>query len=125
MHAGEMIADLVDHFLGGGTANVGLRAGAETFGDLHAHLHDALGLRHGERLGVGIGHDKINALQAGGDHVVDGIAARAADPEHGDAGLSSRISGMFRLIAMVASSSLRGRYRCPAPTGPPPAVVME
>jgi hypothetical protein len=29
------------------------------------------------------------------------------------------------LIAMVASSSLRGRYQRPAPAGPPPAVVME
>ena len=43
---GEMIADLVDHLLGGGAADFGLRAGAETLGDLHAHLDDALGLRH-------------------------------------------------------------------------------
>ena len=82
-----MIADLVDHFFRGGAADFGLRSGAETFGHLHAHLHDALGLRHRERLGVGIGDDEIDALQAGGDHIVDGVAARAADTEHGDAGL--------------------------------------
>ena len=65
VRAGEMIANFVDHFFGGGAADIGLRAGAETFGHLHAHLDDALGLRHGERLGVGIGDDEIDALQAG------------------------------------------------------------
>ncbi len=39
-------------------------------------------------------------------------------------GLSSRISGIFRLIVMVASSSLRGRLQRPAPAGPPPAAVI-
>ena len=59
----QMIADLVDHLLGGRAPDLGLRAGAETFGDLHAHLDDALGLRHGERLRVGIGDDEVDALQ--------------------------------------------------------------
>ncbi len=63
VRAREMIADLVDHFLGGGAPDFGLRAGAETFGDLHAHLDDALGLRHGQRLGIGIGDDEVDALQ--------------------------------------------------------------
>src|SRR3984885_9385399 len=39
-------------------------------------------------------------------------------------GLSSRISGMFRLMVMIASSSLRRRLQRPAPAGPPPAVVI-
>ena len=84
MRAVQVIADLVDHLFGRGAADFRLRAGAETFGDLHAHLHDALGLRHGQRLGVGIGDDEVDALQPGRDHVVDGIAAGAADTEHGD-----------------------------------------
>ena len=46
VRAGEMIADLVDHLFGGGAADFGLRAGAETLGHLRAHLDDALGLRH-------------------------------------------------------------------------------
>ena len=46
VRAGEVIADLVDHFLGRGAADVGLRAGAEALGHLHAHLDDAFGLRH-------------------------------------------------------------------------------
>ena len=63
VRAVQMIADLVDHLLGGGAADIGLRAGAEPFGDLHAHLDDALGLGHGERLGVGVGDDEVDALQ--------------------------------------------------------------
>ena len=90
VRAGEMIADLVDHLLGGGAADLGLRAGAETLGHLHAHLDDALGLRHGQRLRVGVGDDEVDALQAGRDHVVDGVAAGAADAEHGDAAASAR-----------------------------------
>ena len=82
--AGEMIADFVDDFLRGGGADIGLRTGAEALGDLGAHLHDALRLRHRERLRVGVGDDEIDPLQPGGDHVVDGVAAGAADAEHGD-----------------------------------------
>ncbi len=82
--AGEMIAEFVDDFLGGGRADIRLRSGAEALGDLGAHLHDALRLRHGERLRVGVGDDEIHALQPGGDHVVDGVAAGAAYAEHGN-----------------------------------------
>src|SRR6202041_2520895 len=85
--AGEVIADLVDDFLGRGRADIGLRTGAEALRDLGTHLHDALRLGHGERLRVGIGDDEIDTLQSGGDHVVDGIAARAADAEYGNPGL--------------------------------------
>ena len=65
VRAGEMVADLVDHLLGGGAPDLRLRAGAETFGHLHAHLDDALGLRHRQRLRVGIGDDEVDALQPG------------------------------------------------------------
>ena len=41
-------------------------------------------LRHGQRLRVGVGDDEVDALQPGRDHVVDGVAAGAADTEHGD-----------------------------------------
>ena len=41
----------------------------------------------GERLGVGVGDDELAADQAELDHVVDGVAAGAADAEHGDPGL--------------------------------------
>jgi hypothetical protein len=37
------------------------------------------------RISIGVGDDKIDAPQASRDHVVDGVAAGAADAEHGDA----------------------------------------
>ncbi len=80
----QMVADLVDHLLRGGAPDLRLGAGAETFGHRHAHLDDTLGLRHGERLRVGIRDDEVDTLQAARDHVVDGVAAGAARPEHGD-----------------------------------------
>ena len=97
VRAGEMIANLVDHFLCGGAADVGLRAGAKALGDLHTHLDDALGLRYGERLCIGIRHDEIDALETGADHVVDGIAAGPADSEHGDARLQLTDVGNFQI----------------------------
>ena len=59
VRAHEIFADLLHHLLGSGAADLGLRAGAEPLGDLHAHLHDAFRLRRGERLGVGIGDDEV------------------------------------------------------------------
>jgi len=79
--AGQMIADRIDCLFGCGAPHFGLRAGTKASGHLGAHLDDALGLRHGERLCVGIGDDEVDPLQPGRDHVVDGIAAGAADPQ--------------------------------------------
>ena len=84
VRAGEMVADFVDHLLGGGAPDIGLRAGAEALGHLHAHLDDALGLRHGQRLGIGVGDDEVDPLKPGRDHVVDGVAASPTDAEHGE-----------------------------------------
>ena len=83
VRAGQMVADLVDHLLGGSAPDVGLRTRAETFGDLHAHLDDALGLRRGQRLGIGVGDDEVDPLKPGRDHVVDGVSAGSADAEYG------------------------------------------
>ena len=44
--AGQVIANFVDHLFGGGAADLGLGAGAETFGHRHPHLNDAFGPRH-------------------------------------------------------------------------------
>jgi hypothetical protein len=84
MGAGQVVADLVEHLLGGGAADVGLRAGAETSCHRHAHLDDTFGPRRGQGLGIRVGHDEIDALEPGIDHVVDGVAARAADAENGN-----------------------------------------
>ena len=84
VRARQMIADFVNDFLRRCRADVRLRTSTETLRNLRAHLNDALGLRHCQCLGVGIGDDKVDTLQSGRDHVVDGIAARATDTEHGD-----------------------------------------
>ena len=119
VRAGEVVADLVDHLLGGGAPDLGLRAGAEPFGHLHAHLDDALGLRHGERLGVGVGDDEIDALEPGGDHVVDRVAAGAADAEHGDPRLQLTDVGNFQIdghgcLFCHARARLPVRHRPPS-----------
>ena len=97
MRAREMIADFLDHLLGRGAADFGLRAGAEALGHLQAHLDDALGAGDDQRLGVGIGDDEIDADETGDDHVVDGVAARAADAAHHDAWLEFPQFGSFKI----------------------------
>jgi hypothetical protein len=82
--AGQVVADLVEHLLGGGTANVGLRTRAETSGRRHAHLDDTFGPRRGQGLGICVGYDEIDALKPGIDHVVYGVTTRAADTENGN-----------------------------------------
>ena len=87
VRAGDRGADLLDGFLGRGLADLGLGAGAEAFGEVDAELNAVLGARGGERLRVGVGDDELDAVEAGRDHVVDGIAAGAADADDGDARL--------------------------------------
>src|SRR5262249_52369869 len=85
--AGEVIADLVDYLFSGRAADIGLRARAETSGRHHAHLDNVLGPHHGQRLGISVGDDKFDAFQPSIDHVVDSVAARAADTKNGDSRL--------------------------------------
>jgi hypothetical protein len=83
---GQVVADLVDHLLGGGTADIRLRTRAEPFGCRYAHLDDSFGPRLAESLGIRVGDDKVDPLEPGVDHVVDGVSARPADAENGDPG---------------------------------------
>src|SRR5947209_12314277 len=53
-------------------------------GDYESTVLPALGISIGVRLSVRVVADEVDALQSGADHVVDGIAAGAADAEHGD-----------------------------------------
>ena len=52
-----------------------------------AELDAPVGLGEGQLLRVGVGDDELDALQPGLDHVVDGVAAGAADAEDDDARL--------------------------------------
>ena len=83
----EMLEDLVDRFLGGGAAHVGMRPGAESLGDVDAHLDTPFrqGLRQG--LGVGVGDHEFDAFEMGRDHIVDRVAARPANADNGYARL--------------------------------------
>jgi hypothetical protein len=62
-------------------------AGAETLGDVATELQLALGRGLSKRLGVRVGDHELDAFELALDHVVDGIAAGAADTDDGDAGL--------------------------------------
>ena len=104
------------HFFGGRAADFRLRAGAEALGHLRAELDQPLGLRHGQRLGVGVGDDELDAAQAGGDHVVDGVAAAAADAEHGDAGLQF---GDVRLLQIDRHCLSSFAFPAASPPRPP------
>src|SRR5262249_8717461 len=84
MRTVEGIDDLVDAFLRRSPADFRLRTCAEPLGHIHTELDDPLRLRHRERLGIRIGDDEIDALEARGDHVVDRVAAAAANTEYGD-----------------------------------------
>jgi len=83
-----------------------------------------------KRLRIGIGNDEFHALKALGDHVVDGVAAGAPDPEDGDArpkflglarfhqiechcpvrlpvwGPVAQITGTLNLVAMIAAHAI-------------------
>ena len=84
MGAVERLLDLVDRLFGRGLADLGPRARAEALGDPEAELDLAVGEAVVERLGVGVGDDEIDALHVRLDHVGDGVAAGAADPDHAD-----------------------------------------
>ena len=84
--AGEPLDDLLDQLLGRGGADLGPGAGAEALGDAGAELELVAGLALLQRLGVGVRHDELAALELLVDHVVDRVAAGAADADHGDPG---------------------------------------
>ena len=86
VHAIQRALDLGNGLFRSGAANLGTRPGAETLGDVGPELDAVFGDGVVERLGIGVGNDEIDALDLGMDHVGDGIATRAADADHGDAG---------------------------------------
>ncbi len=86
----EVLGDLGARFLSSGHADLGVGARAQAHGDADTQLDAGVGARELQLLRVGVGDDELNAFQARLDHVVDGIAARAADTEDDDAGLQFR-----------------------------------
>ena len=97
VRAGQLFHDLGHGFLGAGAADFRLGARAQAFGGGGAELDAALAPGLGQGLGIGVGDDEVDAFQPRLDHVVDGIAAGAADTQHGDAGTQFPGFGCFEV----------------------------
>ena len=78
----------------GFAADFGIRARAETFGELRAELQFHGRLREFQRLQVRVGGDELDAFDFGADHAVDGVASAAAHTDHFNlrAGCSSSLN---------------------------------
>ena len=59
-------------------------AGAQSHCGFQAELNFAAGFGMGKGLCIGVGDDEVNALQILINHVIDGIAAAAADSDDGN-----------------------------------------
>ena len=90
---GKLVDDLFNGFLCGGGPDRSFRPGTQTFGHFHAQLDAVLGPALLQGLRVRVGHDEIDAIQRLVDHVVDRVATRAPDTEHGDARFQFFLSG--------------------------------
>ncbi len=71
--------------------------GAEAFGQLAAHLDTAIAFAGRQRLRVGIGHNKVNTLKTGGNHVIDRIATGSANADNHNAGFKLPFRGDCKL----------------------------
>ena len=74
-----------DALFGGSAPDVWLRAGTKSLRNRRAKLDLAAGKRMRKRLSIGVRNEEINPVKVGIDHVVDGIAAGAANTDNGDA----------------------------------------
>jgi hypothetical protein len=75
------VLDLVVRLLGGAPADVRVGAGAETLREVAADVDLQLCIRHLQLLQVGVDGDELHLVDAGVDHPVDGVQARAADTD--------------------------------------------
>ena len=82
----QHLFDLLAVLLGGLAADLGVGAGAEPTRELAAEVELHVGVAHEQRLRVGVDRDELDALQAGVDHAVDGVAAAPADADDLDHG---------------------------------------
>ena len=80
----DLAQDIVERLLGGGAPHVGPGARAEALGSAASELDAVLAERQLDRLGVGVGDQEVDSFDVRLDHVVDGVAAGATHPDHGD-----------------------------------------
>src|ERR1019366_2027063 len=88
----EGFDDLVGIFERSFAADFRIRACAQTIRQFHAELQLHGGVRHAQRLQVGVGDDEFNALDAGIDHAVDRVAAASTYADDFDLGV---VAGLF------------------------------
>ena len=80
----ERLLQLVARLRRGGEPDGRIGTGAETAGRLRADVDLDVGVRHQERLCVGVDGDELDAGEAGLDHAVDGIGTAAAHADNLD-----------------------------------------
>ncbi len=81
----ERSFDFGNGLLGGGFTHFGPRTCPKAAGDFGTKLDAAFGWRGAQRLRISIGDDEFDAFDLSLDHVGDGVAARAANPDNRDA----------------------------------------
>ncbi len=103
-HVGTLdrFLDLLARLLGGLLAEIRVHAGSEAAGEGLADVYLLLRLRFVEILRVGVDRDEVHALDVRLDHVIDSVAARAADADHPDAG--ERFDLCLHLLAHSADT---------------------
>ena len=87
VRAAEDVGDPVAVLQGRLAAHFGVRTRPETLGHGRAELERGLGVEAPKRLGVGVGGDEVDAVDVAAQHVLDGVAAAAADADHLDDGV--------------------------------------
>ncbi len=80
----QVFADFWRGLFGRGHADFRMGPCAKALGDVDAELDATICLGKGELLRVGVGDDELDAFETRVNHVVDGVAAGPADPEHND-----------------------------------------
>jgi hypothetical protein len=82
----ERLLDVVARLGGRAEADVRVRAGAESLGEVVADVELDVGIGHLQRLGIRVGGDELHAAQPRVDHPVDGVRPAAADADDLDDG---------------------------------------
>src|SRR5699024_5031295 len=95
------LLDLLRVILGGLLPDLRVRAGTEAAGVLLAHVQLDVGVRHQQRLRIGVDGDELDALQAGFDHAVDRVDTAAADADDLDDCEIVLGSGHVTVLALV------------------------
>ncbi len=104
VRAGDGFGDTLAVFQRRLTPDLGVGPRAQPLGDAAAQLQLQFRGIALERLGVGVGADELHPLHALLDHVVDRVAAAAADADHLDYGLLPLCVHYFKHASLLSSS---------------------